>query len=115
MGKAVPQEVGRMKVLWTNPTPGNNFAAQTVTVKGLSDYKYICISLKRTTGTNQEHFVFLECDHGSECIGQVSYNTFMVREFFSFKNNETVSFQDCHRGSSIDNSLLIPYQIYGIG
>lgn len=98
------------KLLWTNPNPTSSFAAQTVTVSGLSDYDeyevlfrfHATLSYLNTHKSRAGFGVLLYIhDSGSTYRRQVNVSG----------NKLTIS---AVAGAKNDDAYIVPYQIYGI-
>lgn len=104
-----------MKLLWTNPTPTANFAAQTVALN-LSGYQALKIKFVTTpTGTGhavqdvlidgEPYYCYL---HNATTGTQYSY----IR--MATATNTGVEFSTGYRGQAQGAGYMIPLQIYGI-
>ena len=105
-----------MELLWTNPSPTSSFAAQTVSIANLSDYKYLIIVVKATksAGTYQSQILFPSVRHRVVFNGStLTYRDvdFVANglDFLAARNQTT------YGGSTTQNNdLVIPVYIYGI-
>ena len=97
-------------LLWTNPSPTSSFAAQTVSID-VADYDAVSVEFSG------------EASHTTMCERGISYYT--LRPAYaaipsyrasSLPATNGVYFDDCRKnsGSTIDNTQLVPYKIYGI-
>lgn len=48
-----------LKLLWTNPSPASNFAAQTITVPDMGDYDFIAIQCSYDTSETYRGYAFI--------------------------------------------------------
>lgn len=115
-----PPRVGiEMDLVWTNPSPGNAFAAQTVSLN-LSKYQAILIRTlwyaSSDASVRTYSNLFLPNGKFNINVGK-EVNTQRPLDISS----TGVVFQDCSKymtyGNStgtVDNNTLVPYQIYGI-
>ena len=110
-------------LLWTNASPTSKFAAQTISLD-LSGYDAVEIVSRFTTSNIGQ--TVEKCEVGSRVFVEKFYNatstsahaTIMHRQIDV--SSDGVTFADAKRKvtdentSTTDNSLLIPYKIYGI-
>ena len=110
-------------LLWTNASPTSKFAAQTISLD-LSGYDAVEIVSRFTTSNTGQ--TVEKCEVGSRVFVEKFYNatstsahaTIMHRQIDV--SSDGVTFADAKRKvtdentSTTDNSLLIPYKIYGI-
>ena len=103
----------KMDLLWTNPSPTSDFAAQTVSLD-LSDYKLVLIMWVTSTSSALCRSII------SPIAGDE------IQDFYLAKNgtdrysrqitatSSGISFSPGWLGYADDNSKMIPYMIYGI-
>lgn len=106
---------GSMTLLWTNPNPTSNFSAQTITVD-LSSYSHIMVDYKTQKDADRLLTAFHCVGFGCMVIGTWSYK---ITQRQCTVNTSSIDFSAAYNVSSYgsgstDNSLLIPYKIYGI-
>ena len=114
----------KMDLLWTNPSPTNNFDAQTVSLD-LSDYALVCVVITSEPGTNmmrKPNILLIDSSIRQTCSGTSLNGTGTV--CFSFErgctvSNSGVSFEKSgyeYSGGQDPSTVAhaIPYQIYGI-
>lgn len=99
-----------IKLLWTNPNPTKAFAAQTVSVNGLSSYDEYEVVYKFYSTLAMLNTHKSKVGYGTLLYIHDSGNTYR-RNVTASGNNLTIS--DV-AGSRDDNAYVIPYQIYGI-
>ena len=111
---------GGMKkdLLWTNPSPSNNFGTQTVSLD-LSGYDLIYVIFRRSTGTSSFNSYNFANVNGAECgVMTFTGGKFCIRSFAATDNGVNFStatiYSTYGSGGDTDNTLVIPYQIYGI-
>lgn len=101
-----------MELLWTNPSPTSSFSPQTVGLD-LSNYDMLCVVLKHYTDSNTRIVQFVPIFDDKAIM---SYNdtsgTRIVRQ--AKANSSGVTFENGISNGSSNNSVAIPYQIYGI-
>lgn len=108
------------QLLWTNPNLSSNFAAQNIALD-LSEFDAVYINFANTSGSQYMEHIFLvgEPQFYVRCLGASGSNLRMWSRLMTVAIDE-IRFADCGRyqqgtsGSTTDNSLLIPRQIYGI-
>ena len=109
-------------LLWTNPNPSSNFAAQSVEVD-LSNYDKFMILTNWSTSNSlnfsaqifeptTEITQFLFVTSGGTASSSASRSG--VRRFSYSITNHAISFQAGYYNSSSNNSYLIPVKIYGL-
>lgn len=115
--------IEKRKLLWTNARPTSTFAAQTVSL-ALSGYDFIEI-VSRFTTSNVGQTVE-KCEIGSRVFVEKFYNATSTSNHASIMHRtadvgaDGVTFADAkskvtdENTSTTNNSLLIPYKIYGI-
>lgn len=116
------------KVLWTNPSPSSNFAAQNVTLSdSLDNYKYIKLVYRYATNYDLSMEDILSVDEfkkyqvnstasGAGTMGMISAsNGAYVRPYY-YVNSTTVQFVSAYQvGTTTSNTgWLIPLQIIGV-
>lgn len=112
-------------LLWTNPNPTANFAAQTVSIPGLSSYEFLLIEYK-LSNNNDEYTDRIRIGHTGRLFSfgwQDASGSVPV--FYSRKYTTTTSGVKFERGlsksanstaaGSSSNNVNIPLFIYGIG
>lgn len=99
-----------INLLWTNPNPTSAFAAQTVTVNGLSAYDEYEVLYKFHSTLAMLNAHKSKVGYGILLYIHDSGNTYR-RNVTASGNNLTIS--DV-AGSRDDNAYVVPYQIYGI-
>lgn len=103
------------EILWQNASPGNDFAAQTVSID-LSSWSVIAVDFYRATVAQQEIWTF--CDVGksgwSDHVGAASGN-FSARTRVYSVTASGITFEDCiNNGSTTVNNFNIPFRVYGV-
>ena len=110
---AISALASNVEILWTNPNSTSVFTGQFVNTPKLSNYKLIVVSYMAATGWQYANSMFVPCVENLNCsiitgTGAKESRTFTV-------GNNGVTFSDAIvSGSGVDNSLVIPYMIYGI-
>lgn len=112
-----------MKQIWTNASPSSSFAAQTLTITGLSNYNVFIIVCERNTSTSYQSSVVMyvpSTDETYGCINEASVSssgTAAVRQrnVFITRSANTVEFSTgWMTGSASGNTdVLIPRYILG--
>jgi hypothetical protein len=104
-------------LLWTNPSPANNFAAQTITLD-LTEYSYVLVqAYLATTVQNTSNSLFVRKGSAGQLIACTLTNKYRV---ISSVGDGGVAFLGGFNVTSYgstaasDDSLLIPYRIFGI-
>lgn len=121
MGVA-PRIAGRGKglnLLWENPAPTESFAGQTITVPGLSRYKYILISFGRTGGQNAA-VVLATSDTAKRDITMAEHILFVERGITIA--GDSVSITSCSlyynygstSGAVVNDTIAVPQAIFGV-
>lgn len=106
---SVEEKIGNVRItkIWDNPNPTVNFPTQTITVD-VEGFDLIAIIAKNTTGSDA--MVTNITLNGRTGLIISAANEIYSRAF----NTVTKNFTDGYKGNTADNSVLIPYQIYGI-
>lgn len=97
----------RMSKLWENPNPSASFAGQTITMDS-TGFDLIAIIFKNTNTTDS--MVTAIALNGHNVLMISAFDVIYSRSF----NTNNKSFTDGYKGSTVENSVVIPYQIYGI-
>ena len=112
------------RVLWTNPNPTANFAAQTLTIEGLSACNLLCIGWLREANKEERASDFLYVNTSSfRHTGSITYGSGgVINNFYRVTTTKleenTIQFEAGHRtlGSSSSNnvpSVMVPQYILG--
>lgn len=101
-------------LLWENGNPNSNFATQTITnILDMSAYKYIVVEAKMsssvTVGSILEKMPYVL--NGTASVSRIDDN--FVGRVFKIVSATSMYFDDAYRSGTKDNSLMIPYRIYG--
>lgn len=113
-------------LLWTNPSPSANFAAQDITISGLSAYKAVMVVFRRGTGNESE--VSEITLMGRETIKNYVYNlntnsAYLLQREYSVNVNgdNKISFGNAYQriitsssAASVSTQVVIPVRVYGI-
>jgi hypothetical protein len=108
----------KIALLWTNPDPTSDFAAQTITVDGLTDYDYMAISFHAGQSSPTGTIIVPPGTDGGYANG-ASGNVFCRRKFtvadetITFSDGETVSSYGSTSFKTADN-VMKPTFILGI-
>lgn len=100
-------------LLWANSTPTQNFATQTVSIQGLSNYDFVMVLFCNHTS----QLIKTNCSMSRYADGGVNLsigdngNTMDRSATFS---SSSVTFTDARLNANTDNSRCIPKAIYGI-
>ena len=110
-------------ILWENPNPTQSYVGDNISVKDISNYKFIEITCKRKNGLvvsarfKIEDFKnFTDAKGGRGYIGETSSGgTAYVRSIL-YTSDTTISIGGSYAVavSSADNSFVIPLKISGI-
>ena len=117
----------KMDLLWENPSPRNDFTAQTITINNIMDYKLILINATVSWSTANEGgscFIIPTTNITSDTTGTnatQARGTLVMRTttgtYIGYRNfyllPTSITFTDC-TGSNLSNSGCIPISIYGI-
>lgn len=102
--------------LWGNPSPGSNFAAQSIGVD-LSDYDYFAVALRFSTGTNDnpplQVFAVDEVRKELPIQGTQSNKNGGRHVTYSIAN-KTLTFDAAYYDGQSNNSYAIPIAVYGV-
>lgn len=106
---SVEDKIGNVRItkIWDNPTPTVNFPEQTITVDVVG-FDLIAIIAKNTAGSDAMVTNITLNGHTGLIIS--AGNEIYSRAF----NTVTKNFTAGYKGATVDDSVLIPYQIYGI-
>lgn len=105
----------KMDLLWTNSAPTRAFASQTISLD-LTDYNYVYIIVKATTGEAYYSSFIVEVGGAEQLI---CVATTYLRKRNASVTASGVTFDGGYNQSSVsawegNTSSAIPYQIYGI-
>lgn len=118
-GGEATAKVKLMKLLWENPDPSAEFAAQTITLSS-DDYDILmCVTIMSTSSQTYTQASFASKDKNGMTLDLAAASNGDLWTRFIARTSDTVlSVGGCSKwnngSSSISNDLLIPYQIYGI-
>lgn len=104
-----------MKLLWTNPNPDSNFAAQTVSVN-LSGYDFFAIvPIFSVASPNIIPMQVFTCDDSTSHVLAITArsNSNNGGRLITFSTSG-LTFTSATYSGSTNNSYAIPYKIYGI-
>ena len=104
---------GAAKLLWTNPNGNASFSGQSVTVSGVQNYTFIIIMGYNafTSGTYVASGT-IATEIGGSMVGNGVYSN--TSRSVAVSNN-TVTFGNAKaNGSDYDQSVAVPYKIYGL-
>lgn len=105
------------KLLWTNSSPSNSFAGQTITLN-LSDYDEVAIIYgysNTTWGVNRECTTFARVGHGGVLMQSRSDTIYSgYREFTVSTSGITFTDALLAPDATATNTQIIPHFIYGI-
>ena len=106
---SVEDKIGNVRItkIWDNPNPTVNFPEQTITVDVVG-FDLIAIIAKNSTESDAMVTNITLNGHTGLIISAL--NEIYSRAF----NTTTKKFTAGYKGNTTDNSILIPYQIYGI-
>lgn len=108
-------------LLWTNPSPTSNFAAQTLSLD-LTEYAYLLFKVKNslTTGYTDEAYCACQKDNSKRSafsvVGAGAPKIIHSRYFDTTDNSITFSagYHSSTSSGTTDNRYAIPLEIYGI-
>lgn len=97
-------------ILWTNPSPTNNFAEQTITINNLTDYDMYMVIANNDTSDSQRKLT---------TIAMVGYGGFILsnrgayRPFRNLSDNVITFYPNFDKDNNVANSNSIPLYIIG--
>jgi len=110
-------EGSNVVLLWTNPSPASSFAGQTIPLDLLNYDAVIVLTAMDTSASGQlvVDSLITPVGYGSRSV--IQWNVRYIRQYEV--STSGVSFNDGAKGNvganaSTDNTVGIPYQIYGI-
>ena len=101
----------QMDLLWENPNPTSAFAAQTLTIQGLSNYKFCIVFCELETqypNYIQANIIVPGVESNMICI------TATITRRQGKINGNSFIFSDGSNKDTPDNTACIPKYIYGI-
>lgn len=107
-------QADRRALLWTNPSPTSDFAAQTLALD-ISTYDAVEISFKDSK--NNSPGVVVKCMKGGNALAIQNSgvdNGARWRYFLPKADGTGITFSTGYNGSTSNNAYGIPYQIWGI-
>lgn len=107
----------KMDLLWTNSSPSSSFSAQAISLD-FSIYKIVYVLFAQNTTTmNIDIATYLTND--TVTVKSIDSKKIVIRNVY--KNDSVISFSDASiiptygaTSTTTNNSILIPYKIYGI-
>jgi hypothetical protein len=111
-----PTLVGNMRMtkLWENPDPTQSFSAQNVTLSS-GDYDLLCVVARLSASLTFNVSAFTPKGNGVHLVRTDKASTGVnIGRNMEYASDTTVHFVDAYRLNSTDNTMLIPYCIYGI-
>lgn len=112
------------KVLWTNASTGSAFAAQTISVNGLSNCECIAVLFGRVTGNSNSTFPLIAHKNVSLSTNTnasaVRYDTTTKTLYSSERwttinfSNNTITFQAGSQNGAQNNDRAIPIAVVGL-
>lgn len=100
-------------LLWTNPNPTSAFASQSVRIDGLSNYSLILIIPRYSSNGSNGNIAPIITEAGDNGLFVCPYGTGHATRRFEVYTG-SISFADAAVTGGTDNTMLIPYYIYGI-
>lgn len=101
-----------MRLVWTNPSPSSNFAAQTLALE-LGNYDAVVIYVKQDTSTNYGAFCFAAMDINTTIFTKGQTNGTMFGRYIT-ASGAGITFSNGYSGSSTGAQYAIPLYVYGI-
>lgn len=110
LATAVAASELRPNLLWRNSNPTASFSAQNITVDN-SEYSWVMIRFY-SAGSNQAicQPVFIKTGEHGAMIGSLANYRYRYCDI----NNGSVSFSSGYLGTSVDNNMCVPIEIYGL-
>ena len=100
-------QISARKLLWENASPWSGFAAQAISVPGLSFYPNYAVEMRTICDVDMCLTIVSTAGHGAMLIGNIG-NLACSRDV-SWEEDQ-LNFADCYGAS---NSYLVPVRIYG--
>ena len=103
------------EILWTNPNPSQEFAAQAVNLSSSkAGYDYILFSFYNGTSQEKIGYMIATPTNPPRLSMPAPDGTFNQIRQITYTDDTTVAFErELHQGNT-DNSSIIPYQIIGV-
>jgi hypothetical protein len=101
-------------LLWTNPSPRSNFAAQTLDIE-LGDYEWYKIEGVTTTSTMYPFVCMIPYDSDLPGFASgIEVSGWYCRQLGN--DNNKLRFSNCYKGSNDTsyNDIIIPQKVYGV-
>jgi len=99
-------------LLWENGSPNSSFNSGQITTQDMTNFKYIVVTYKKDNSTGGVYIKKYE-----KIIGQDVYITEYVDDVYrrnlNYDNNTRLTFGSGVKGTTSDNSIIIPIAIYG--
>lgn len=108
-----------LNLMWENPAPTDSFAVQTITIPGLSRYKYILISFGRAGGQNAA-VVLSTSDTTKRDITMADHIVFVERGVTIAGDSVTITSCSVYytygsaSGAKVLDTYAIPQTIFGV-
>lgn len=114
------KEVTTLNLLWENASPTSGFKSQGISFPN-AKYKFLYFEFRQTAGGIARHFFYL-MQHAnlSAVMSTISYEDLKIFiRGMTVSDNNHVSFSDAYKSDTYgtyttDNTILIPYRIYGV-
>lgn len=103
---------GIITKLWTNSNSSRSFSAQTVSLD-LTEYQSVFIVFRRVYDNDSGNRLFRFCNKEASVLMKCSW-TGTVRQRTASVSDDGVTFTLGKTGSSNDNNVVIPTEIYGV-
>ena len=107
-------DIVNMKLLWQNPNPSIDFAAQTVTLNS-SDYDFIlAIFATATNGTHTVSAIFPKGYGSAFSFGAVLSGAIQIRgRNITYISPTSIQFGDANVNGTVNNTYCCPLYLYG--
>lgn len=110
-----------MDLLWENASPSSSFAAQTISVINISDYRFVILDIKDSYGSNRRygHIIFENIEDVEQTYRLIGASGALYDRNIVIKTNG-IEISACNKKASLSGSYttttsdLIPVRIYGI-
>ena len=111
---------GDKVLLWTNSSPNNSFAAQTITLSTISSYRYLIIECYQGCDSSNQSDININTEYNLRSTSStetfyISGGAYYYRRTDINKTNSTLTFSvGYNNDNGVDTTLCVPYKIFGI-
>ena len=112
------KEVATLDLLWENASPTSEFKSQGISFPN-AKYKFLYFEFRQNAGLDRYCFYLMRHDNLDSLVNTISYDNLRIFIRAMTVSNNNVSFSggyrsDTYASYTTDDTILIPYRIYGV-